>query len=72
VAVLYAVVNGLLDRVPVHAVRDFERALRENLRSQENELMARIADTGLLTDEDAALLDKAICTFADAFLSDGQ
>ncbi len=70
VAVIYAAVGGLLDKVPVSAVREYEKGLREYLRSQQHELMSRIRETGLLTDEDNTLLGEALAAYTASFLGD--
>jgi len=72
VAILYAVVNGCLDDVAVSDIRRYEPALREYLRVHQNELMGRIASTGLLTEEDAALLDSTIRAFTAEFNAAAQ
>ncbi|MBE6560873.1 MAG: F0F1 ATP synthase subunit alpha [Ruminococcaceae bacterium] len=72
VAILYAVVNGCLDEIPVSAIHDCETALWEHLRIHHNELMARIAETGMLSDEDAGLLDSAVRGFTAQFAASLQ
>ena len=72
IAVLYAVVNGCLDAVPVSAIHDCEAALCEHLRIHQNELMERIAETGKLSDEDSELLDSAVRGFTAEFAASLQ
>jgi len=72
VAILYAVVHGHLDAVPVSAIGAYELQLREHLRTQQSELMERIVSTGLLNEEDTALLDETIRTFTANFCAAPQ
>ncbi len=72
VAVLYAVVNGCMDDIPVASIHDCEMALREHLRIHQNELMGRIAETGKLSDEDSELLDSAVRSFTAEFAASLQ
>ncbi len=69
VAIIYAAVGGHLDTVPVADVRAYEKGLREYLRTQQHELMARIRETGNLTDEDNALLGDALTAYTASFLA---
>ncbi len=68
VAIIYAAINGYLDRVEVADVRRYERELYEHLGMHSHELMGRIAETGLLTNEDTVLLAEAIGRFTEAFI----
>ena len=70
VAVIYAAIGGLLDNVPVSAVREYEKGLREYLRTREYELMSRIRESGNLTDEDNKLLGEALAAYTASFLGD--
>lgn len=72
VAVLYAVIHGCMDSVPVADIRRCEKELREHLRLRVPELMERIASTGVLSDEDAALLDTTIRAFTAEFTAGVQ
>ncbi len=56
VAIIYAAGQGLLDRVPVDKIREFEREYRERLRMQHGDALASIRDTGVMSDEVAATL----------------
>ena len=60
VAILYAAVNGHLTGIPVEKVAQYEKELYAHLRTHYDELMARIRETGVLSDEDTALLRGAI------------
>jgi len=60
VAILYAVVNGLIDAVPVAEVRDFEQRLYQHLDGNYSEILKNIATTGILSAEDETKLQEAI------------
>jgi len=67
VAIIYAVINDYLKEIEVADVKDYEKELYEFLPAKYDELMRRIAETGLLTDEDNALLDAALTDFTAKF-----
>ncbi len=67
VAMIYAVVNNYLREIEVSDVKEYERELYEFLPNRYEELMRRIAETGLLTEEDNALLDTALTEFTESF-----
>ncbi|MFC6743186.1 F0F1 ATP synthase subunit alpha [Methylobacterium tardum] len=56
VAVIYAGVNGYLDKLPVAKVRPFEDALLSTLRSKHKDLLDSIAASKDLSDENAGKL----------------
>ena len=62
VAIIYAVVNDLLVKVPVESVSDFERELFDYLLATKEALLASIRDTGALSAEAEAELKAAILT----------
>ncbi|MBE6620220.1 MAG: F0F1 ATP synthase subunit alpha [Ruminococcaceae bacterium] len=59
VAIVYAVINGYLNRVPVAAVHDYERDLFEYLENKYNNLLVRF-ETGYFDPEDVETLKKAL------------
>ena len=67
VAIIYAVINDYLKDIEVADVKEYEKELYEFLPNKYDELMRRIAETGLLTDEDNALLDTALTEFTAKF-----
>ena len=67
VAIIYAVINDYLKEIDVADVKDYEKELYEFLPAKYDDLMRRIAETGLLTDEDNALLDAALTDFTTKF-----
>ncbi len=60
VCVLYAGVNGLLDDVPVTAIRTFEKGFLEYLALHDTDLLIAIRETGELSVENEEKLKKAI------------
>jgi F-type H+-transporting ATPase subunit alpha len=67
VAVIFAGNQGFLDDVDVERVEAFREGLRDHLRSQDPELLARIAAEKQLTDETEELLRKAVGEFHASF-----
>ena len=67
VAIIFAVTNGYLNDVEIKDVGQYQRELFDYLRTNTDELMNRIRDTGLLTDEDTELLKAAIDDFTARF-----
>jgi F-type H+-transporting ATPase subunit alpha len=63
VAIMYAVVNGLADDIPVARMRDFEQQLLENMTTVHSELLATIANEKALSKETEAALRAAIEEF---------
>ncbi|MBR5743488.1 MAG: F0F1 ATP synthase subunit alpha, partial [Clostridia bacterium] len=59
VAIVYAVINGYLDDVPVNKVSLYEKELYDRLEHDYRPLMDRIA-AGFFEDEDVELLKKAL------------
>jgi F-type H+-transporting ATPase subunit alpha len=60
VAVVYAGVKGLIDAVPVDQVTVFARELREYLKSQKPEYIAKVQTDKVLSEESEAILKDAI------------
>ena len=67
VAVLYAGVNGYLDKLAVSQVGPFEQGLLANLRSDHADLLDAIATKKALDDELTKRLKDAIDSFAKSF-----
>ncbi len=59
VAIIYAVINGYLDGVPVPEVRSWELKLYERMENSYSELLERL-EGGSFTDEDIEELKKAL------------
>ena len=68
VAIIYAVVNNLLREVELSDISRFEEELFVFLLATEEELLARIRTTGILTAEDEEKLRAAIISCRDKFL----
>ena len=68
VAILYAVVNGLLNDIPVERIRAFEPKLFDHLRHKYNDVLTAIAETGELSKENEQKLRDAITAFAASFV----
>jgi F-type H+-transporting ATPase subunit alpha len=60
VAVVYAGVKGLIDKVPVDQVTVFARELREYLKTQKPEYITKVQTDKVLSDESEAILKDAI------------
>lgn len=59
VAIVYAVIHGFLDKVPVDKVSEYEKELYDNLEANHKELLARF-ESGYFEDEDIVNLEKAL------------
>jgi F-type H+-transporting ATPase subunit alpha len=68
VAILYAVINGYLNDIPVDRVHAFEKELYAHLRLKHGDLLERIAKTGELSKEDEASLGEILTAFVADFL----
>jgi F-type H+-transporting ATPase subunit alpha len=66
VTILYCGVNGYMDDVPVDKVGDFESGFHDHMRASAPDVMAAIDDSGEISDETKAALDKAITDFKAA------
>ena len=64
---IFAVTRGLMDRVPIPRVREFEKALVQHLRNSHAELLKGIKNSKKIEDEGA--LERTIKDFAEAFVS---
>jgi len=60
---LFAVNKGYLDDIEVSKILPFEKALKDHLKNSHAELVQRIQDTKVLSDEDEALLTEAVEDF---------
>ena len=63
VEILYAVVNGLLDEVPVEKLRDFEVAFHRFMESNHPQIGQDIEEKGEIVPETEEALKKAIGEF---------
>jgi F-type H+/Na+-transporting ATPase subunit alpha len=60
---LFAANNGFLDDIEVNKVLDFEKGLRDVLKSKHADLIGRIEDKKELTKDDEPLLTAAVADF---------
>jgi F-type H+-transporting ATPase subunit alpha len=67
VAILFAGTQGLLDDLPVEAVREFETFLHDWLPRMEPELLKLIGDTRALSDDLREALTRAVQAARSAF-----
>ncbi len=65
VTILYAVINGYLDDVPVEKVKGFEEGFHRFMETSHTEIGQRIAEEKELTDETEELLKQAIAEFKE-------
>jgi len=56
VAILFAVINGLVDNIPVEKIREFEESLYQHLDANHADLLKQIKDKGDIDEE----LDKSL------------
>jgi F-type H+-transporting ATPase subunit alpha len=64
---IYAGTGGYLDRIKADRVQGFLGDLITRMRAEHEDLLARINDTGELSDEDEKALDDAIADMVDDF-----
>ena len=69
VAIIYAVTSGLLAEIAVEDIARFEEELFEHLVATKDALLAKIRDTGNLSDEEWAELESTIVYVKDKFLN---
>ena len=67
VAIIYAGVNGYLDKLEVSSVGKFEAGLLTSLRNDHRKLLDTIRDEGALSDKSADKLKAAVDAFAKGF-----
>ena len=67
VVVIYAGVNGYLDRIPVNRVQAFEQGLLTLIRSKNDDILEDVRNTSDLTDATAGKLKAAVDGYAKTF-----
>ena len=67
VAVIYAGVNGYLDKLPLNRIAAFESGFLSTLRSKHGDLLESIRASRDLSDADGAKLKAATDAFATSF-----
>ncbi|NDL59703.1 F0F1 ATP synthase subunit alpha [Phytoactinopolyspora mesophila] len=69
VASIWAATTGRLDEVPVEDIRRFEAEFLDYLSREHSAVLESIRSTGKLSDDDASLLEQAIDTFKQQFVT---
>lgn len=72
VVLLYAVMNRMLLSLPVSKIGMFKGQYIEYMRVEYSDLLRRIADTGKLEDEDAAMIKESVEKFLVGFMKDNE
>jgi F-type H+-transporting ATPase subunit alpha len=67
VAVIYAGVNGYLDRMPVNKIREFEDKLLSTLRTKNADLLDTIRSSNDLSDDSAGKLKSVVESVSKGF-----
>ncbi|MDP8957638.1 MAG: F0F1 ATP synthase subunit alpha [Actinomycetota bacterium] len=67
---IYAVTKGFMAGVPVDQVKRFEREMLEFVRTRHGDILAHIAETGQLPEEEH--LEKALQDFQDSFVAEEE
>jgi len=67
VAVIYAGVRGLLDKLDPSKITRFEQAFLSHIRSTQQELLKDIYEQGEITEANEAKLKKTVIDFLSAF-----
>ncbi|GAA5974425.1 hypothetical protein JCM3765_005138, partial [Sporobolomyces pararoseus] len=68
VPIIYAGVNGLLDRVPVDQIGAWEASFKDHLQSSQKQLLADVGK-GKMTPELDAQLKKVVVDHVSSFVS---
>jgi F-type H+/Na+-transporting ATPase subunit alpha len=69
ICAIWAATSGQIDEVPVEDVRKFEGEFLDYLRRDHAAVLDSIGAEGVLSDDDAALLESAITAFKDQFVT---
>ncbi len=72
VAVIYAGVNGYLDRMPVNKIREFEDKLLSTLRTKNADLLDTIRSSNDLSDDSAGKLKGVVESVSKGFEKQGD
>lgn len=68
VPIIYAGVNGHLDKVPVNKILDWEADFIAHLKTNESDLLATIDKEGALSKDLEAKLKDVVVSFTKAFI----
>ncbi|MDH5656966.1 MAG: F0F1 ATP synthase subunit alpha [Spirochaetia bacterium] len=66
VATIFSVTKGLMDKIPVEQIREFEQGLIKHLRDAHPELLTGIAEKHVVEDEEK--FSKTVIDYADSYL----
>jgi F-type H+-transporting ATPase subunit alpha len=67
VAIIYLATQGLMDKVPVERIREFEKEFIERMKMRHGALLASIAEKGVMDDEVVEALKKEAADLADLY-----
>jgi F-type H+/Na+-transporting ATPase subunit alpha len=70
VAIIYVATEGLLDKVPVDKIEEFEAEFLERVNLRHKEAMQSITETGKLSDEVKKMLENEVKELVDIYTSD--
>ncbi|KAJ1678473.1 Alpha subunit of the F1 sector of mitochondrial F1F0 ATP synthase, partial [Spiromyces aspiralis] len=68
VVVIFAGVNGFLDKIPTHRIIEFETAFLSFMKSNHSEILSDISTTGQLSSEADKKLREIVPNFVNSFL----
>jgi F-type H+-transporting ATPase subunit alpha len=69
IAVIYVAAQGLLDKMPVEKVGEFQKELLSRLHLQHPEVLKSVVDSGVMSDEAAEAIKKVASDLATVFAS---
>jgi F-type H+-transporting ATPase subunit alpha len=72
VVIIYAATEGLLDEVPVEDIQDFEEALLERMRTQYEQVLDTIRESGKLSDDAASEIRDIVADVASTYIIDDE
>ncbi len=72
VVIIYAATEGLLDEVPVEDIQDFEDALLERMRTQYEQVLDTIRESGKLSDDAASEIRDIVADVASTYIIDDE
>ncbi len=67
VLIIYAATNGYVDQIPENSITRYEREVFTYMRTEQPELLEKLAQGGELTDEIRQELDNALKAFGETF-----
>ncbi|PEN05440.1 F0F1 ATP synthase subunit alpha [Longimonas halophila] len=68
VVIIYAATEGLLDKVPVEDIQDFEDALLETMRTQHESVLDTIRESGKMSDDAESEIRDVVSDVASTFI----